>query len=257
MLLSNLKTLHLGQHLAILETCTSTNDVVGKMADEGAPHGFMAIAESQSKGRGRQGRFWFSPSGGIWLTVLLRPSNFLQPLSVLPLIGALAIARSIGSNLRVKALVKWPNDVTVDDRKIAGVIVEARFKGNEILHALLGVGINANFEFAAIDALRDTATSLQTLLGAPINREQLICSILLETENLYESLCAGETDKVLTLLRKWESSRGRIATVKLENMQVSGVIDDYETLSSVRIITRQGLETVETSTVTSVEYQSN
>jgi len=256
-LLRNLKTVHLGRSLIVMNECTSTNDVAAKMADEGAAHGFTVVAERQTKGRGRHGRFWFSPAGGIWFTVLLRPPSFFQPLDALPLMGALAVAQSIASELSIKARVRWPNDVAVNDRKIAGVNTEARFKGKEMPYALVGVGLNANLETRQLNTIRDTATSLQILLGTPINREQLICTVLLETEHLFELLCAGQEEEVVNLLRECECSRGRMVRVKLRSTQISGTIDDYETLTTVRVVTPQGSETVETSIVASVEYQSN
>jgi BirA family biotin operon repressor/biotin-[acetyl-CoA-carboxylase] ligase len=256
-ILSNLRTTYLGKQLVVEEQCTSTNDVAEKIANEEGPHGAVVIAEKQSKGRGRYGRSWYSPMGGIWFTVLLRPPTFLQPLKALPLVGALAVARMVSSELGIKARVKWPNDVTVDDRKIAGVVVEARSKGNEVTYVLLGVGINANFESSQITALGLTGTSLQTLLGVPINREKLICSVLLETERLYESLCLSEDEVIVALLRDCDCSRGRKVSVKFHDRQISGVIEDYPTLSTVTIITPGGHETIETGTVISVEYESN
>jgi len=255
--LSSLRTTYLGKQLIVEVQCTSTNDVAEKIANDGGSHGLVVIAEKQSKGRGRYGKSWYSPMGGIWFTVLLKPPTSLQPISALPLVGALAVARTISSELGIKAQVKWPNDVAVDDRKIAGVAVEAKSKGNQLTYALLGVGINANFESSQISTLGLPATSLQSILGAPINREKLICSVLLETERLYESLCLGEDERIAALLRGCDCSCGRKVSVMLHDRQISGIIEDYPTLSTVTIVTPRGHETIETSNVLSVEYESN
>ena len=174
----------------------------------GAPHGFVSISETQSAGRGRFGRSWVSPVGGIWLSILLRPQDRQSFLDSLPLLGALVIAAAVSSQLRLKACVRWPNDVVVDDQKIAGVLAEARSKGNELAYAILGLGINANFTVDEIGSFANAAT-LQSLHGTPIDREALICKILFEVENLYELLCAGLDEKIVSLVRELECSRGR------------------------------------------------
>jgi len=252
----NLKTRHLGRKISITTECTSTNDIVKTSAGKGAPHGFVSISETQSAGRGRLGRPWISPVGGIWLSVLLRPRDRQPFLDSLPLLGALAIAEAVSSQLRLKARVRWPNDVVVDDQKIAGVLAEAKSKGNELAYAILGLGINANFSVDEIGASTNAAT-LQSLLGAPIDRVALICSILLEVENLYELLCAGMVEKIVSFLRELECSRGRSVRVKLQGRELLGIVDDYETLGRVRILTPDGSQSVDTNALLSVEYQSN
>ncbi len=163
---------------------------------------------------------------------------------------------AVSSQLRVKARVRWPNDVVVEDRKIAGVLVEAKSKGSELDYAILGLGINANFSADAIGAF-DSATTLQSLLGTPIDRAALIGRILFEVENLYEMLCAGKEEKIVALVRKLECSRGKSVRLKVQNRELRGMVVDYETLGRVRILTPQGPESVDTNVLLSVEYQSN
>ena len=239
-----------------MHECTSTNDVAESSARIGAPHGFVSISETQSAGRGRLNRSWISPRGGIWLSILLRPPGRQSFPDSLPLLGALAIAKTVSSQLMLKARVRWPNDVVVDNRKIAGVLAEAKSKGNELAYAILGLGINANFN---IDEIRETtnATTLQFLKGAPIDRVALICAVLFETENLYELLCTGKVEKIISLVREFECSRGRNVKVKLPSRELLGTVDDYETLGRVCILTPHESHSIDTSTVLSVEYQSN
>lgn len=255
---SILKALHtkrLGRSLLIVERCDSTNDLAAKSALDGAPHGFTVIAEEQTKGRGRQGRVWLSPRGGIWMTIIIRPTTVFDVLNALPLAGALAIARAINSILNIQALVRWPNDVVVDDFKLAGVLAEARFRGNLPEFALLGLGVNANFHKSLIGATNEKSTSVLDVLGWPIDRIPLICSMLLETEQLYDSLCSGEAVDVLELLKGSESSLGRSVVVKVPGETIVGIVEDYESLTRVRISREDGSHvTVETGSVISVEY---
>jgi len=252
----NLRTRYLGRKISITSESTSTNDIVKSSAGKGAPHGFVSISEIQSAGRGRFGRSWVSPAGGIWLSILLRPRSNQSFLDSLPLLGALAIAEAVSTQLSLNARVRWPNDVVVDDQKIAGALAEAKSKGNELVYAILGLGINANFSTDEIGASTNAAT-LQSLQGAPIDRGALICRLLSEVENLYELLCAGMVGKIVSLVREFECSRRRSVRVKLRDRQLLGIVDDYETLGRVRLLTRQGSQSIDTTTVLSVEYQSN
>jgi BirA family biotin operon repressor/biotin-[acetyl-CoA-carboxylase] ligase len=227
------------------------------MAEDGAAHGTVVIAETQHAGRGRFGRVWYSPRGGIWLSILIKPQGSLSLTDSLPLIGALGTAKALRQTEGVKAMVRWPNDVVVDSRKIAGVIVESKSKGNELTYGTLGLGVNANFYTDDIETIRDSSTSLMTLVGRPINREDLIAAILSEVELIYESARASAGAEVMALLRALDGSKEKRVKVRTAQRKLEGVFDDYEGLARVRIVTKGGPELVETSTVISVDYESN
>jgi len=188
------------------------------------------------------------------LTTVLRPPLTLDPLSALPIIGALAAAKTINFNPGVAARVRWPNDVIVSNRKLAGVIAETKFKGNQVEYALLGVGINANFHSAELGDVGPKATSLEDLLGSPVDREAMIALLLTEIENVYE-LASSNLNGALRLLEELDCSRGRQVTIKLQGEEVFGVISDYESFAKVRITTANGSQRlIETSSVVSVDY---
>ena len=254
--LRGLKARSFGKSLLKIYECGSTNDVLKERAENGAPHGFVVVAESQSAGRGRMGRVWQSPKGGVWLSILIRPQNPPELLSSLPLIGALGVARALVEDFGVPARVRWPNDVVVDRRKIGGVLVESRSKGNELVYAILGLGINANFDTSQIEPISRTSTSLQTLLGREVDPETLISAVLSETERLYECLYAPTYD-LAALLRKFDCSRGKYVRVVTATQEFLGIFDDYEGLDRVRITTPKGLELIETDALLSVDYQSD
>jgi BirA family biotin operon repressor/biotin-[acetyl-CoA-carboxylase] ligase len=213
------------------------------------------IAEEQTAGRGRLGRSWLSPRGGIWMTILLRPPNIFAALNGLPLIGALAIAKSVSSTLGVNSRVRWPNDVVANNRKFAGVLAETKITGNRLEYVLLGMGINANFDPSLIQETDATPTSLLGLLGSPVDREALICSLLMEAEQLYELVSTNRDDEVMKMLRGLECSRGRHVTIKTEVGIIMGVLEDYDTFTRVRIRTSPGsYKLIETSSVIKVDY---
>ena len=251
-----LSSRYVGRSLLVVEECSSTNDLAAEKAERSATNGFTVIAEKQTAGRGREGRQWSSPPGGIWMTTLIRPHDF-EEVSALPLIGALATSMATNFTLKLDSRVRWPNDVILNDRKLAGVIAETKVRGSEPIYVLLGVGVNANFQVSRTDSIREIAISLSDILGRTICREDLIASILNETEELYNLLRSGKRDRILSILGKFDCSRGTKVRVKLGDRDLAGVFGDYETLTKVRIVTTQGFETVDTGTVVSVEYKSN
>ena len=253
-ILRKLRTKQLGRRLEVLDECKSTNDVAAQHASTGAPHGYTILAEEQTAGRGRQGRTWVSPRGGIWVTTLLRPPLTLDSLNALPIIAALAVARAINSSQGVGARVRWPNDIFVGGRKLAGVLAETKFKGNQVEYVLLGVGINANFPSTTLGELSSKATSLEDLLGAPIDREAIIALLLMEIENVYE-LASSNPDEAVALLRELDCSRGRQVRIKLQGEEITGTMAGYESLTRVRIrIVAGRYRQVETGSVVGVEY---
>jgi len=251
-----LKTRRLGRELQVVDECTSTSDLTAELAEGGAPDGLVIIARTQTAGRGRLGRPWCSPKGGIWMSILLRPKEF-RYVNALQVIGALAIAKSVVEVVRVRARVRWPNDVMVDRSKMAGVLVESKSMGNELAQVVLGMGINANIDTSNIGSIALTATSLQTVLGRPIDLEQLIAKILEETEVLIDDLSSSAEDKLLGLLRGLDCSRGRQVKVCTAECRIVGLVDDYEALGRMRILTSGGVVPIETDSVISVDYQSD
>lgn len=249
-----LTTVLFGRALLVLDTCTSTNDVALKMALEGAPHGLVVIADEQTEGRGRHGRSWISPKGGIWMTLVLRPPKYRHDLVALPLVGALAIARALRSSVGIRACVRWPNDVVLDDRKLAGVLVETNFSGDDLQFALLGLGVNTNFHASLLAEISEQSTSLLDAVGAPVDGVEVICSLLSELENLYHLIGSDAGADILQILSKIDCSRGRRIRVLLDHQEHIGVLSDYETLTSIRLAIDHESEVIETGSVTSVEY---
>ena len=256
-ILRGLKTDWFGRSMVIIDECGSTNDVLARMAGEGAPHGAVVIAETQRAGRGRFGRAWCSPRGGVWMSVLLKRHGLLASPDSLPIIAALGTAKTMVLKWRVRAAVRWPNDVVVDGRKIAGILVESRSKGNELTYSALGIGINANIDTSKLQSISASSTSLLTLLGTPVNREELIAAVLSDLEAMYESIQATGENAALDLLEDLDWSRGKQVRVRTVNRDLLGSFESYESLGRARIRTKSGLERVETNTVVSVDYESD
>jgi BirA family biotin operon repressor/biotin-[acetyl-CoA-carboxylase] ligase len=168
-----------------LESCGSTNDEAARLARAGAKHGTVIIAERQTSGRGRDGRTWQSPLGGLYLSAIVRPP--LPIVDVPPM--TLAIGIGLCDALRfagAACALKWPNDVLVGGRKLAGVLVEAQSQGNKLESVVIGIGINLDGELP--DSVADTAITLAdaTQTGKPIDREAFLAHLLADVERWIE-----------------------------------------------------------------------
>ena len=208
-----LKTTWLGRNLYHFMKTDSTNNVAKALAEQGAQEGTIIIAETQTYGRGRLGRKWESPKGGVWLSIILKPKLKMREIVKINLLTAVAVAKTIREEFKLNAEVKWPNDVLIDQRKVCGIL-----EGDEAKYVILGIGINANFELAALpENLRATATSLKDILGKEVDREKFICNLLKNFEIYYEKFKEGKTDLILNDWRK-------LSCILDRNVQIS----DYE-----------------------------
>ncbi len=176
-----------------LRSTDSTNREIRRLAEEGAPQFHTLVAEEQTGGRGRLGRKWISPPGkGLWFSILLLPRN-ISPTEATPvtLVSAVALARYLGETLNLPVQVKWPNDLLIKGRKIAGILTELKGEPERVEYLITGIGINVNQERNSFPAeISDRATSLFIESGMLINRSLLLVELrntLVEAYNLFFS----------------------------------------------------------------------
>ncbi len=195
-----LSTRVFGRVLEYSERVGSTNDVILDMAGHGAPHGTVCLADEQSAGRGRRGYGWFSPPGcGIWASVLLRPRLSAARTPPLTLCSAAAVARALEKAAGVAVQIKWPNDLLMRDRKVAGILAETRAVAGDDPVIVIGMGINVNHTRELFpDEISAAATSLRIESGGPVKREDLFLSILASFESAYEDYLESGPESVLT-----------------------------------------------------------
>jgi BirA family biotin operon repressor/biotin-[acetyl-CoA-carboxylase] ligase len=163
----------IGQRIIRVESCSSTNDMAHEMALQGEEEGTVIIADEQMKGRGTKGRKWYSPRGkGIYFSVILRPRK--RNLSLLPLAMGLALKDALLESVGLPVGLKWPNDLLCAGKKLGGILCEASFRGNDVSHVVLGVGLNlAHTRDEFPQELRTKATSLRLELDKEIDKEVL------------------------------------------------------------------------------------
>jgi BirA family biotin operon repressor/biotin-[acetyl-CoA-carboxylase] ligase len=178
-LLKQLASLPLGG-LRYYECIGSTNEVACEWAAQGAPNLSLVVADEQTTGRGRAGRRWFTPPGaGLAFSVILCPTSSVQSILRLTALGALAVSDALYERYQLVTQIKWPNDVLADGRKLAGVLVEAQWQGEELLSAVLGIGINvASSSVPNAEDLHFPATCVEAVLGQSVARWDLLHAVI-------------------------------------------------------------------------------
>ena len=200
-----LEKLPLGQPLIELDEATSTNDVLRKLAEQGAAEGTAVVALTQTHGRGRQHRPWHSPPGlGLYLSVLLRPPWPASESGALALLAGVAVAAALKQLGVPGVALKWPNDVLVGGKKICGVLVEPVLKGDHIEFAVVGIGVNVRHGAEDFPPeLRNTATSC-LLAGADCTLQQARTAVLVALDEHYRLALRDGPD---SLYVSWTSDK--------------------------------------------------
>lgn len=234
------KTRVVGRDIQVFQETTSTNDVIEKLARDGVKEGAVVFAEAQTKGRGRLGRRWVSTKGaGLWFSVLLRPPLRTMAATRLTIGAATAAARAITRQTGLHTEVKWPNDLLLRGKKVAGILTEMSAELDTVKYLILGLGINVNQpEFPP--EIRRLATSLNIEGGEPVNRAELAAALLRELDNDYHRICTG---KFPELADEWESqcaTIGRNVTILVGTRKLQGRAEALDADGALLLRTQHG-----------------
>jgi len=190
-----LKARTIGREIVHLTETASTNTLAMDLAHKGAADGTVVIAETQTGGKGRLGRAWTSPRGNLYLSVILRPAVPVHKAPLITLMGAVAVAAAIRENLGIPAGIKWPNDILIDGKKIAGLLTEMSAEPDRIRHIVLGIGVNVNMDVRELPPeVRKTATTLAAVTGTRVDRTALARTLLAGLEKWYQRFLKNEAD---------------------------------------------------------------
>ena len=214
----------IGRDIQVFQETTSTNDVVDRLARDNVREGAVVFAESQSKGRGRLGRKWVSPARkGLWFSILLRPLLRPQEAMQLTVASATALRRAIQAQTGLEPEIKWPNDILVRGKKVAGILTELHAELDQVIYVILGIGVDVNLNAGDFPAeLRKSATSLKAELGKPVSRAELAVGILRELDDDYGQIAAAG---FTTLADEWEkhcTTIGQEVVIRTGERQIRG-----------------------------------
>jgi BirA family biotin operon repressor/biotin-[acetyl-CoA-carboxylase] ligase len=237
-----LHTHEIGQALHCFDVLPSTSDHLKELAERGAVHGEVVVAECQTAGRGRRGRAWASPAGrNLYLSVLLRPQLPPQRAPELTLVAALAVCDAC-RQAGVEASIKWPNDVLVGGRKVAGILTELSAEPDQVHWVVLGLGVNLNAaEDDFPDELREVATSLALERGQPVPRALFAAALLAVLEQWLERHAGEGFAPIRSAWRERSSTLGQEVRVEADGGEVTGVAEDIDEAGALLVRHAGGL----------------
>jgi len=201
-----LSTNYIGKEIYYFPELKSTNIMAKEKVlhrAEGMDEGTLIIAEKQSAGKGRLGREWFSPAGGIWLSIILYPQLFPSYISRITLMTAVAVVKAIKICTQIESQIKWPNDILINEKKLCGILTEMNAELDIINWVVVGIGINANIDLRDFpEDIQENTISLKETSGKEISRVKLVQTFLQEFEKYYEKLKRKEFSSIL---KEWKS----------------------------------------------------
>lgn len=219
-----LATRRLGSRIHYFPEVDSTNVHARKLAQEGASEGEIVIAESQTQGKGRMGRSWVSPPYlNLYLSVILRPK--LSPIhaSQITLMAAVALAETVQSFIPFPPEIKWPNDIMIGGKKLAGILTESSCERDRLLFVILGIGVNVNFPLSLMpETIQESATSMMILTQKPVDRVAFTSRLIQNLNRCYGDL---EDQGFSLIARRWESFfrlRGKRIRVEMMDQAILG-----------------------------------
>jgi BirA family biotin operon repressor/biotin-[acetyl-CoA-carboxylase] ligase len=237
-----LRTKWMGRSIHHFHSMDSTNSMAYQLALQGAEEGEIVVAESQKKGRGRLGRKWFSPPlTNLNLYIILRPEIPPQQASLMTLMAAVATAGAIHKFSGLQPMIKWPNDILLKNRKVAGLLNEIHSEMDRIHFVVLGIGVNLNMDEKMFSKeIRSLATSLKREMGQSVSRKAFLQTLLEELEIWYETFLKEGAPPILQAWRDKAQIHGRPVKVTSFGEILSGTAIDVDNDGALILETKAG-----------------
>ena len=217
-------------NIIYLKETDSTNLRARDLAARGAPEGTIVISEKQLSGKGRRGRNWFSPSGkGIYASLILRPVIPPSEAPRIVLMTSVAVAEALLAQIQLKTTIKWPNDILVNRKKIAGILIEIGTEMDVVNYIVVGLGLNVNIPYECFpDEIREEVTSVLIEKGKIIPRIDLIHGYLKWFEKYYNMFNEGRFEEIVSRWKKFSDIIGRRVMVDLSGRTYIGEVSHID-----------------------------
>lgn len=234
-----LNTKIMGKKIFYFDTVSSTMDIAVQLGMKGLPEGTVVLAETQTKGRGRLGRVWFSPKyKGIYLSLLLRPRILPNEAPALTLLAAVSICESIKEVIDLETRIKWPNDIIIHNKKVAGILTELSAEMDEIRFVVVGIGLNVNNDKKSSLA---SITSLKEQKKESINRIILLQEILRKIELNYQLFHEGSSTSIIEKWRRYNLTLNKRVRVTCHKKHIEGTAIDIDADGGLLVRNDSGL----------------
>ena len=252
---SKLSTNYIGKRIYYLEETDSTQNFALQIAQNKKENGTIIIAQKQTHGKGRLNRKWISPKGGIWFSIILQPNFTIEESVLLPIVTAIALSTAIQKSLKIKTNVKWPNDITLNRKKVAGIIIDASFQSNYIENIIIGVGINYKIKSKELEK---RITAMPNFYGADslLNESQtnppitLVKDFIHELEKKIDELSDGKKSKIIKEWTKNSETINKKVIINTANGKISGTAKKIDSDGALIVKTRRGDERILVGDVT-------
>ena len=225
----------IGRDIHYYDETVSTNETAFSLGMTGAPEGTVVLADSQRGGKGRFQRFWHSPpASNIYTSIILRPEIPLSNASRIPILAGVAVAEVLDAYCPGKISLKWPNDVLLHEKKVSGILSQAKITANHLDFIILGIGVNINMKYDQFpEDIRDSAISLSMKTGFPISRQELLFSVYANLEKWYKKLLLVGFE---TIKEKWlstSSMTGRNVNTSFLGETIQGTVEGIDDSGSL------------------------
>ncbi len=234
----NLKTKSIGKDIHSFDVINSTNDKAYELAEGGAADGTIVVAGAQTKGKGRMGRRWSSPKGGIYLSLILRPKMMPTDLAKITLIAAVSVAETIREKTGIECLIKWPNDILVGKNKLCGILTELKAEQDSTAFVILGIGINANIK---PHILPKHATSISKELGRDLQRTDFTKALLKNIETHYILFKENKFKRIIEEWKNLSATLNRRVKIAYKTHTIEGQAIDLDENGSLVVRLDNGL----------------
>lgn len=241
---AGLETVSVGRDIVFFEKTDSTNLQARALAEQGAAEGLVVIADQQSEGKGRMGRFWVSPPRvNLYLSVLLRPAIELQNVTQITFLSAVAVAEAIEASGSFKPQLKWPNDVLLNGKKVAGLLNELNAETEQLHFLILGIGVNLNMTNDQFPSnLRAPATSLLIEGSREVSRLVFVRTLLEHIDRLYRLYLAEGFSPILQAWEKRCRMIGRKVEVDFQHSRLVGTVKGLDEAGALMLSLANGAE---------------
>ncbi len=225
----------------------SSQDIAKEISTSKAPEWSIVVCGEMALGRGRLGRVWYAPRGGLWFSVLLRP-RYIDRLHFLSIVSSLAVAEAINILLGIDVGVKWPNDVIINGRKVCGILIEGEVEADMVRHIIVGIGVNVNNDIPS--DIRDIAIALRDVVNREVPRATLLAIIIARLYRYYEAMLMGRHRDIIARYREILLTRGReVRAILADGREIIGIAIDVDDMGRLRIDTGRDIISIDAGDV--------
>ena len=246
---TNLKTKVIGKRVHYFEEIDSTQNFAQQIASDKKENGAIIIAEKQTAGRGRLDRKWTSPKGGISFSIIIHPKFDVSSSTLVPILSAVALSKSIKSVLGIETEVKWPNDITTNGKKVAGILVDASFQANSIDYLILGVGINFDIDARKLEKRLSKTPNFYGINSLRGKNDKTPPKLLLKEflSQLEKNLLQLDDGKKSQIVKEWTKKAagiGKKIIINTSDGKVAGISQGIDNEGALKLKTRKGIKKI-------------